>query len=1218
MGWKFWIDRGGTFTDLVGVSPLGLHIVRKVLSEQPDQLGDPIVRAIREILNVKENEPIPSGLIMEIRLGTTVATNALLENSGSPVVLFCNRGLRDLLRIGDQHRSELFSLKINRPRFLANAVIEVSGRINAQGQETEPLVIDKNLEIQARQHCINGKKSCAVAFINSYRNQRHELQLKEWLLRVGFTSVICSHEVSPLPRLVPRGQTTLIEASVAPVLFDNLIKVSEELDTSTRLRIMGSSGALLQSKKLLAKDTILSGPAGGMIGALAAARDSGLDQQPLIGFDMGGTSTDVCYISAAQGDDWERHPETEIAGQRLMARRLPIHTVAAGGGSIVFTKGGRLRVGPRSAGANPGPACYRRGGPLTITDANLLLGRLQAKTFPKVFGSSGDQTLDLSIVKRKFSQIGKTLGRSAEEIAEGALKIAIERMADAIKQVSIFCGYDIREGVLVAFGGAGGQHACRLANELGLNKVLIHPLAGVLSAYGIGIARQAQFRTKSICQPLRKDLLDNLLEVWKLEQEIAQKLLEENVDLQKDDRRLEVVGFARVEVRYKSNEQGILIALDPHMEVEKLSEKFETAHLKKFGYIPPRNQPLFIERLEVEVAEKTTEKNKLIYKNNDSYNPTPRFVEMHLPSGRWEKVPCYQRKNLSADCILEGPALIVESTNSIVLEPQWIATVDVNGSLILELTTCRRSLPSPSQKRSQLDPILLELFHHRFIGIAKKMGERLKNTSRSVNIRERLDFSCAIFDRRGALIANAPHIPVHLGSMGESIVDLLKQISSGERDPLVERETVLSNDPFHGGTHLPDITAITPIFAGQKEPHYFVACRGHHADVGGLTPGSMPPFSKVIDDEGLLLRNETFVVNGHHDRNRWEKRLHQGKMPPRNPSELFADLHAQVAANQLGVNEMEKLIGQVGNEEVSTYMEYLQTTASVAVQNLITTLENKSFAVELDNGGKLILNITVDKINQKAKLDFTGTSSQGKDNFQAPLAITKAAVLYVLRCLVEEDIPLNSGCFKPIELIVPKGCLLNPISPAAVVAGNVETSQALCNLLLGALGIMSASQGTMNNLTFGDEKYQYYETIAGGSGAGNGFNGTDGIQTHMTNSRLTDPEILEQRYPVQLELFSIRKGSGGLGRWIGGNGLLRKFRFLSPMTVSILSGSRLIPPFGLAGGMPGATGFDQLELIDGQKKLLKGSSSIQVTSGEALLIATPGGGGYGEVNGCIK
>ncbi len=1236
MAWQFWIDRGGTFTDLVGLSPSGERIVRKVLSEQPDQPGDPAVQAIREVLAVDGEDAIPHGLIDEVRLGTTVATNALLEGKGEPVLLFTNTGLADLLRIGDQHRAELFALQIQHSPFLAQAVVEVTGRLGADGKETQPLVIDEALESEVKRLGEVGYTSCAIALLHSYLNPNHELQLKDWLAGMGFSNVVCSHQVCPLPRLVPRGQTTLVEATVSPVLFGYLNQVRRALGPLPRLRVMGSSGGLLAPDWLLAKDTILSGPAGGMVGAVAAARASGLIQKDLVGFDMGGTSTDVFYVPAGQREeDWQRCPETEVAGQRLMAARLPIHTVAAGGGSIIISDGERLQVGPHSAGANPGPACYRRGGPLTITDANLLLGRLQVKDFPAVFGVSANQPLDLKVVQEQFARLSSSMGSTPETLAEGALTIAVERMADAIRQVSLLRGHDIRGGVLVAFGGAGGQHACRLAAQLGLKRVLLHPLAGVLSAHGIGHARQRQRQDHSVRRPLSEALLATLQALREHAQAEAEQRLQESGDLTIRSGLPSVTRVARLEIRYSSSEQGLMLLLEPTADTTSLKKAFETEHKQRFGYRPPDNEPLIVERLEVDVLASTTQPVQSQDMHNKagqqsvSQKTEQQFVRVHWPDLGWSLVPIHQRERLKTGCLLEGPALIVESTGCIVLEPKWRATLDPQGALLLDFIASEAitdqqavalsSQQVPSQQASsqqpssqQPDPVLLELFHHRFVAIAEQMGERLRQTSRSVNIRERLDFSCAVFDNQGALVANAPHIPVHLGSMGESVVDLLQQIAAGERLPLRKGETVLSNDPFHGGTHLPDITAITPVFANSEKPRYFIACRGHHSDVGGLTPGSMPPFSRSIDDEGLLLRNESFVIDGQFDRQFWQQRLQRGSMPPRKPQELLADLQAQVAANQLGVREMEALVNRVGDEQVSTYMNHVQTNAAQAVGRVIETLDDHAFVVELDNGSRLCLQLSIDKARRLATLDFSGTSAQGSDNFQAPLAVTKAAVLYVFRCLVDVDIPLNSGCFAPLKLIVPKGCLLNPIPPAAVVAGNVETSQALCNLLFGALGVLAASQGTMNNLTFGDAEHQYYETIAGGSGAGRGFEGADGIQTHMTNSRLTDPEILEQRYPIRLERFAIRRGSGGLGRWRGGDGLLRQFRFLSPMTVAILSGARRVAPFGLRGGQPGALGANQLVHADGQLESLNGCTQVDVAAGDALRIQTPGGGGYGH------
>ncbi len=1214
MGWYFWIDRGGTFTDLVGVSPLGDWVVRKFLSEQKGESLDPAIKTIRDILQINDNEPIPNGIIKEVRIGTTVATNALLEGNGRPVLLFCNYGFADALFIGDQHRRDLFALEIKKDPFIAKSVIEIAGRIDSHGNEIEPLEFYGLSNNDLLKRSLVSQESCAIALLNSYRNPVHEIKLQEWLRSKGFENVICSHQVSPLPRFISRGQTTLIEATISPILFNYINKVREALGKKTTLRVMGSSGALLMPDSLQAKDTILSGPAGGMVGAVAAARKSEPNKKTIIGFDMGGTSTDVFYMSSTKGDRWQREPETEIAGYRLMAQRLPIHTVAAGGGSVIYLNGGRLQVGPRSAGSDPGPACYRKEGPLTITDANLLLGRIQIDSFPAVFGASANQSLDILVVKKRFLTLAKQLKIDPELVAEGALQIAIERMSDAIKQVSISSGYDIRSGLLVAFGGASGQHACSLAKELGINKVLLHPYSGVLSAYGIGIAPQKQFLTKHISKDLSDELLTDLKDMCQeLKGEAETLLLKNQEEEEEEEAKPEACNFksvAQIEIRYFSSDNGLMLNFDQYkIDMNSLIKSFESAHLLRFGYVPPRNQKLIIERLELEVYCSSYFESKPINIQFSNIQPKPRMVSVYLDGMGWRKIPSYERKDLILNHSIEGPALILDLTSSVFLEPGWVANLDKFGCLLLQSFFADKKTNQLTDNKS--DSVLLELYRHRFTAIAVKMGERLKQTSRSVNIRERLDYSCALFDNEGSLIANAPHIPVHLGSMGNTVVELLKQISTGDRDRLKPYETVLTNDPFRGGTHLPDITAITPVFAGFERPAFYVASRGHHADIGGITPGSMPPFSRSIKDEGLLLFNETFVVDGIFDEIAWEQRLMSGSFPPRNPTVLIADLQAQVAANQLGVCELEALVNRQGYKEVRDYMSAIQVNAAFAVRKLIRSLTDSQFSLRLDNGLKLVLKLSVDKFNGKVKLDFTGTSPQGDHNFQAPLSVTKAVVLYVFRCMLDEA-PLNAGCFEPIELIVPKGCLLNPTPPAAVVAGNVETSQAICNLIFGALGLLAASQGTMNNLTFGDDQNQYYETIAGGSGAGIGFHGSDGIQTHMTNSRLTDPEILEQRYPVRLEIFSIRKGSGGRGEWNGGNGLIRKIRFLAPMTVSILSGSRKIPPFGLAGGSPGYVGKNQLERIDGRQEDLDGCASLDVVPGEAIVISTPGGGGYGS------
>lgn len=1223
-GWQFWIDRGGTFTDLVARNPAGQLLVRKVLSEQPDVPGDPAVAAMGELMGLTPDQPIDPGLIEELRLGTTVATNALLEGAGEPVLLVTNCGLADLLVIGDQHRQDLFALAIPEPPSLLAAIEEVPCRLDADGRELEALRLEDGFVQRLVRHHKAGIRCCAIALMHAWRDPIHEQALAKLVRIAGFRTVVCSHEVSPLPRLVPRGQTTVVEAAIRPVLSAYLSQVQAALGDQTRLRVMTSSGALQHPSSLLAKDTILSGPAGGMVGAVSAAQQAGLGASALVGVDMGGTSTDVfCLPSGAADREWERSAETEIAGFQLTASRLPIHTVAAGGGSIVSADGGRLTVGPRSAGADPGPACYRRGGPLTITDAHLLLGRLQVGAFPAVFGPARDQPPDLQATREQFQALASGLGQQPEQLAEGALDLAVEVMAGAIRHVSLFRGHDIRGGALIAYGGAAGQLACRLAESLGLSQVLMHPLAGVLSAYGLGQARQRQLHQRSIRRPLDAALLTQLPAMVRSDLNTA------TLDLQK----LTAASTAapehqiRLELRDDSAEQGLMLSLPSGVEdldQHLLETLFDQAHQRRFGYAPPRTAPLIAERLEVEVLDAMAESSRQSTPEGHGAAAIPSAIALrarvHWREQGWCEVPVLDRLQMKHDQHLAGPALILDPTAAIVLEPGWTARLLVDGSVLLKASSSAAAQRSSagadasgvsSDQYLDPDPVDLSLFHHRFMQIAERMGERLRQTSRSVNMRERLDFSCALFDAQGALVANAPHIPVHLGSMGDAVEDLLGQIREGERPPLAAGDTVISNDPFHGGTHLPDITAITPCFVeGDPDPFAFVACRGHHADVGGLTPGSMPPFSSSIKEEGLLVRNHWLTAGGTPDRTGWNQCLQGLSAPPRDPELLWADLQAQAAANRLGTELVDQLLQLEGHQRVRRYLQHVQDHAAQTVQRLIGRFEDRAFEVELDNGAKLKLALTVDRKRQQALLDFSGTSPQGTHNFHAPLAVTKAAVLYVIRCLVEEPIPLNAGCFRPLTLIVPEDSLLNPSAPAAVVGGNVETSQALCNLLFASLGVMAAAQGTMNNLTFGDGRRQYYETIAGGGGAGKGFAGSSGVQTHMTNSRLTDPEILEQRFPVRLERFGFRRGSGGVGRWRGGDGLVREFRFLEPMTAALLSGSRTVAPFGLAGGESGQTGTALFTRADGTVQELDGCVQLQVNAGDRLLIATPGGGGF--------
>ena len=1234
-GWRFWIDRGGTFTDVVARTPSGELLVRKRLSDPPRRADgtapqDPAVAALRDLLELAQDQPIPPGLVAELRLGTTVATNVLLERQGAPVLLLVTRGFADLQRIGDQHRPDLFALEIRRPEPPPLRVVEVAGRLAADGQELEPLQLDEALERSLAQARSDGFGSVAVALLHAGRHPGHEQALGSWLASRGFAPVVLSHQLSRQPRLVPRLDTSVLEASLGPVLGAYLDQVRAAIGAAIPLRVMTSSGALQSPALLQAKDTILSGPAGGMVAAVAVAAAAGFGDGPILGFDMGGTSTDVFHFDGSRGEAaWERSSETEIDGLRLLAPMLPIHTVAAGGGSVLHVEDGRLQVGPRSAGASPGPACYGRGGPLAITDANLLLGRLPVQALPPLFGPGGDQPADRRVAAERFEVLARQLGMAGPEAAaQGALTIAIERMAEAIRRISIQRGHDLRGAVLVTFGSAGGQLTCPLADALGLTRVLLHPLAGVLSAYGIGLARPSLLRERTLRQPLQPALLPQL------EREIEALVAEATAELRTSGDLATGQAprwQARLELRYRGSDQGLELPWSAGLPegVLALRTGFEARHRQRFGFVAA-DEPLVVERLQVEVSAPAPEVSAGAVRAAElpeaADPPEPSaWVPLCLAEEHgardgmvWRQVPLWRREQLAAGQRIAGPALVVEPTGTTVLEPGWGGRVLAGGELLLERQVPAAGAALTTSGAGVVDPVRLELYNHRFAAIAEQMGERLRQCSRSVNIRERLDFSCALFDGAGRLVANAPHIPVHLGSMGDSVASLLAAVAAATLPPLAPGDAYAANDPFDGGTHLPDITVITPVFApeGGAAPLLFVACRGHHADVGGITPGSMPPFSRRIEEEGLLLRHVPLLRQGQFDAAAWRERLAAGPHPVRNPDQLLADLQAQVAANRLGESELQRLLSRDGTGEVSAYLGHVLVNAAEAVRDAIARLSDGDHSVELDNGSRIVVAVRIDRAACRARIDFSGTSPQLEGNFNAPLAITKAAVLYVFRCLVGRAIPLNAGCFEPIELVVPEGCLLHPLPPAAVVAGNVETSQAVTNALFGALGVMAAAQGTMNNLSFGDAQCQYYETICGGTGAvvlvdGGGFAGASAVQSHMTNSRLTDPEILEDRFPVRLERFAIRRGSGGAGRWSGGDGVVRRLRFLAPMTVAILSGSRRVPPFGLAGGGDGAVGRNRLERADGSQQELAGCDQVAVQPGDLLEIATPGGGGFG-------
>jgi 5-oxoprolinase (ATP-hydrolysing) len=1233
--WQFWIDRGGTFTDIVAQHPDGSFAVHKLLSDNP-RYPDAAIQGIREILGVSANEPVPVEQIEAIKMGTTIATNALLERKGDRVLFITTKGFRDVLRIGYQHRPNIFALHIVLPEMLYEQVIEVAERYSAQGEElvTMTAAVETQLIAFLQVAYDSGICACAIAFLHGYRYPKHEQQVAEIARAIGFTQISVSHQVSPLMKLVSRGDTTVVDAYLSPILRRYVEQVAAELGEGQeargneqeeispfdlhpslfpRLFFMQSNGGLTTAQSFQGKDSILSGPAGGMVGAVQTCKQAGLEK--IITFDMGGTSTDVAHYAG----EYERTFETEIAGVRLRAPMMSIHTVAAGGGSILKFDGTRYRVGPESAGANPGPACYRQGGSLTVTDCNVMLGRVQPDFFPAVFGVEGTLSLDRQVVQQQFAELTAEIAaatgdpRSPEQVAEGFLAIAVEKMANAIKKISVQRGYDITEYTLCCFGGAGGQHACAIAHTLGIQQIFIHPYAGVLSAFGMGLANQSVIREQSLEMTLTEAALPDL------ETAIAQLTTTATTELIRQNPTLaaSLTVSAKAHLRYQDTDSALIVESGSMAE---MTTRFEAAHHQRYGFIAP-SKPLIVETLSVEVVGNGTKWDEPTPKPQSLEPLQPIAIRPLYVSGSWQSVPLYQRDRLNPGDTISAPALILETTGTNLIEPGWQAKVMEQGELIL---TCTQSFKTQNLKlkisptetlreqHSKPDPVLLEIFNHLFMAIAEQMGVTLQNTSYSVNIKERLDFSCAVFDQQGHLIANAPHIPVHLGSMGESVQSLIRD----HGDTFRPGDVYILNNPYNGGTHLPDITVITPVFLEgiEASPQFFVASRGHHADIGGITPGSMPPNSVSIDQEGVLIDHFKLIDQGIFQEAELLELLTSGKYPVRNPAQNLADLKAQVAANAKGVQELRAMVQHFGLETVQTYMQYVQDNAESAVRRVIDTLgrdaKNRAFTVTMDNDCEIRVAIAVNPENRTAKIDFTGTSPQQPNNFNAPLAVCKAAVLYVFRTLVEDDIPLNAGCLKPLELIVPDGCLLNPRYPAAVVAGNVETSQVVTNALYGALGVMAAAQGTMNNFTFGNQRYQYYETICGGSGAGKTFNGTNAVQTHMTNSRLTDPEVLEWRFPVLLEEFSIRSQSGGKGNYHGGDGVVRRLKFREPMTAAILSGHRAVSPFGINGAGSGKVGCNWIQRHDGRIEHLGSTASAQMQAGDVFVIETPGGGGY--------
>ena len=1224
--WDFWIDRGGTFTDVVGRRPDGTLVAHKLLSENPEAYSDAAVQGIRDLLGLTSGEAIPPGRVGAVKMGTTVATNALLERKGGRTLLLITRGFRDALRIGYQARPRIFAKHIIKPQMLYERVVEVDERVRADG------TVEQELDLAAVRAALtaalsDGIKAVAIVFLHAYRHPAHEQRVAALARELGFPQVSVSHEVSPLIKLVGRGDTTVVDAYLSPIIRGYVAHVAEDLRAdgaadsaspsppgggeeesaaphTARLMFMMSSGGLTAAELFQGKDAILSGPAGGVVGMAETGREAGFDR--LIGFDMGGTSTDVSHFDG----EYERAFETEVAGVRMRAPMMLIHTVAAGGGSVLHFDGARFRVGPDSAGANPGPTCYRRGGPLALTDANVMVGKLIPDFFPKIFGAQQDLPFDAEAVRAAFAKLAREIGdgRTGEEVADGFIKIAVENMANAIKKISVQRGYDVTRYALNCFGGAGGQHACLVADSLGMTKVLIHPFSSLLSAYGMGLADIRATRQQAIEEPFGDGALAALTSIGRRLGDEARREVAGQGVAERD-----IGVHVRVHIRYAGTDTALVVPAfssgagseGEGATLSKMKSVFESAHKSRFGFIDETKE-LVVEAVSVEAVGGGAKFVEPVLAAVSTPLPAPARTTRFYCAGRWHEAAVFTRDRLAPGHKVGGPAIIIEPHQTVVVEDGWRAEITAKNHLVLE-----RVVPLKRQGAvgTDADPVMLEVFNNLFMSIAEQMGVSLQNTAYSVNIKERLDFSCAIFDADGTLVANAPHMPVHLGSMDRAVETVIRE----NRGRIAPGDVYLLNAPYNGGTHIPDLTVCTPVFDEQaREILFWVASRGHHADIGGIAPGSMSPLAVTIEEEGVYIDNFKLVDRGRFREQALYELLTGAKYPARNPLQNVNDLKAQIAANEKGVQELHKMVAQFGLDVVHAYMHHVQDNADESVRRVIDRLHDCEFSYELDQSNVIKVKITVDKDKREATVDFTGTSSQQGTNFNAPEPVTRAAVLYVFRVMVDDDIPMNAGCLRPINIVIPPGSMLTPQYPAAVVAGNVEVSQAVTDCLFGALGAMAAAQGTMNNLNFGNATYQYYETICSGSPAGPGFPGTDAVHTHMTNTRLTDPEVLEFRYPVLLEDFHIRKGSGGRGKWSAGDGVRRTIRFLEKMDCTILSGHRRVRPFGLAGGESGQVGQNSVRRKDGRIEKLEGCDATVIDAGEAVIIQTPTAGGYGE------
>ena len=1196
--WRFWVDRGGTFTDIVARAPDGRVLARKLLTDNPDQKRDAIVQGVRDLLNIPDRQPLPRGRIAVVKMGTTAATNALLTRSGDRVLLAVTRGFADLPVIGFQNRPDLFRLNIVRHPPVHESVLEINERLSADGESVAPLD-EKQARVGLQKAYDDGVRAVAVVLLHGWRFPARENRVADIARDIGFTQVTTGRDASPLMRIIPRMHTAAADAHISPVLNRHIGGLAGEFQNA-KMMFMRSNGGLADAKHFRGKDAVLSGPAGGVVGMAKVAEAAGFKK--VVGFDMGGTSTDVSHYDG----ELERAMETEIAGARLRAPMMKIHTVAAGGGSILQFKSGRFRVGPESAGANPGPRCYRRGGPLAVTDCNVALGRIQPKHFPQVFGPKGNLPLDAAASRKQFAALVKKVKKesgadmTAEEIAGGFLRVAVDNMANAVKKISVQQGRDISEYALNCFGGAGGQHACKVAEALGVRVVILHPLAGALSALGMGLAEIRAMRESQIEKPLSNS---SAAEMKRVGDQLAQAAAAE-VD---ESGGTEVVVVRRVYLRRAGSHQSLPVRF---ASVKKMRGDFAKVHRERFGFYDSKSAQLTAESLSVEAigrAEGAPDFAKIPQCESGREIPAPLESAKMFCDGRWREVPLHQRDSLLANQRVAGPAIVCESTATTIVESGWTAKVDALGNLIL-----RRDEGKAKRERvgAKADPVMLEIFNNLFMSAAERMGATLANTAYSVNIKERLDFSCALFDARGGLVANAPHVPVHLGSMGASVREVIRR----NRKAMRPGDSFMLNNPYAGGTHLPDVTVVSPVFddAGARILFY-VGSRGHHADIGGSAPGSAPPDSKTIHDEGVVVDNFHLVRGGKIREREARALLGSGRWPCRNINENIADLTAQVAANETGVREMRTMVSHFGLRTVRAYAKHVRDNAEESVRRAIGGLRNGAFVCETDDGKRVQVSIRVNRKTRDAVLDFTGTSPQDAGNYNAPLAVCHAAALYVFRALAADEIPLNEGCLSPLRIVAPLGTILNPRPPAAVIAGNTEVSQCVADALLGACGALAGSQGTMNNFVWGNSRLQNYETICGGAGAGFGFAGADAVHTHMTNTRLTDPEALEFRFPVRVDEFRIRRGSGGLGKWRGGDGAVRRLRFLQRMTATVLTSRRLVAPHGMAGGGSGRPGRNAIERADGRLEELRGNDRREVFPGDVFVMETPGGGGWGRV-----